>query len=149
MPQEKARYLWEVQFNRAEIQESLTEDIFVAGILVLKRLRDGELITISVWPEHIPVILPVVDYVAIHKKYKRFFRSVEEEGLISYPNLMAHLGKHFEDFSHNIPDLKILLPSKAVTIKDRYNSLKIETGVKEFGSLVNLDGFVNSKDVTY
>ena len=65
MPAEKSNYLWCFQGRRETIQNSLNEDIFVAGILVLENEADRKLYTICVWPQHIPVILPKVDYVVI------------------------------------------------------------------------------------
>ena len=92
--------------QREELQNKLEEDIFVAGILVLENKHDGLLYTVCVWPKHIPVILPKVDYVIIKKAYKKLFKDVEESGLVSYDVIMDKLNSSFETFKHDIPDLK-------------------------------------------
>ena len=59
------------------ILQSLQEDIFVPGIFVLKSKSDGNLYTACVWPQHIPIILPQVDYVIVLEKYKKRFQTIE------------------------------------------------------------------------
>lgn len=71
LPIEKSNYLWWFQTHREELQNNLTEDIFVPGFFVLKSKEDGKLYTACVWPQHIPIILPPVDYVIVQKEYKR------------------------------------------------------------------------------
>jgi hypothetical protein len=147
MPIEKSNYLWHVQFNREKLQNSLTEDLFVAGILVLESDTDGLLYTFCVWPTHIPIILPKVDYVIIKKKYKKFFNNIEESGLVAYDKIMAELGDSFEKFDHEVPDLKVLRQNNADKISKQFNKLKIERPAVDFGKMIALDKFVNVRPV--
>jgi hypothetical protein len=145
MPVEKSDYLWSFQLHREELQNSLSEDLFVAGILVLERIEDGALCTVCVWPQHIPVILPKVDYVIIKKVYKKFFRNVEESGLVSYDAIMSKLGKSFENFDYEIPNLKVLRKESARKIEKQFNDLKIECSTVDFGKMIGMDKFVNAR----
>jgi hypothetical protein len=143
MPVEKSNYLWWFQLHREELQSILKEDIFVAGILVLENKNDGLLHTVCVWPQHIPVILPKVDYVIIKKAYKKFFKEVEESGLVPYDVIVDKLNNSFEVFEHDVPDLKVLRPENADKIKKQFNALKIECSTLDFGNMVEMDKFVN------
>jgi hypothetical protein len=144
MPVDKSNYLWRFQSGREELQNSLKEDIFVAGILVLESKNDGLLYTICVWPQHIPVILPKVDYVIIKKVYKKFFKEVEESGLVSYDAIIDKLNGSFEIFEQNIPHLKVLRQAEAKKINKQFNALKIEYSTKDFGKMIEMDKFVNA-----
>jgi hypothetical protein len=145
MPAEKSNYLWRFQVRRETIQNSLNEDIFVAGILVLENEADGNLYTVCVWPQHIPVILPKVDYVVIKKVYKTLFKNVDESGLVSYDTIMNRLSASFENFEYDVPDLKVLRQGNADKIKKQFNNLKIECEAKDFGKMIGMDQFVNSR----
>lgn len=145
LPVEKSNYLWWFQTHREELQESLTEDIFVPGYFVLKNKENEQLYTACVWPEHIPIILPQVDYLIVQKKYKRLFKTVEESGLVSYDTIISQFGEYFEDFEYSLPDLKVIRQSNADQIEKKFNALKLGKTVTDFGSGVAFDSFVNVK----
>ena len=65
---EKSDYIWNYQLNRNQLQDNLNEDNFVAGYILLKNINDGKIYRVCVWPNHIPVILPPVDFIIIQKK---------------------------------------------------------------------------------
>lgn len=143
LPLEKSNYLWWFQLHREQLQSDLTEDIFVPGYFVLKSKEDGILYTACVWPEHIPIILPPVDYLIVKKKYKRLFKTVEESGLVTYEFVMNQFGEQFEDFPSEIPKLKILRQANADRIGKQFNSMTLGRTLLEFGSGVAFDSFVN------
>jgi len=145
LPVEKSNYLWWFQTHREELQESLTEDIFVPGYFVLKNKENGQLYTACVWPEHIPIILPPVDYLIVQKKFKRLFKTVEESGLVPYDTIISQFGEYFEDFEYSLPDLKVIRQLNADQIEKKFNALKLGKTVTDFGSGVAFDSFVNVK----
>lgn len=145
LPIEKSNYLWWFQTYREELQESLTEDIFVPRYFVLKSNEDEQLYTACVWPEHIAIILPPVDYLIVQRKYKRLFKTVEESGLVSYDTIITQLGEYFEDFEDLLPDLKVIRQSNADQIEKKFNTLKLGKTITDFGSGVAFDSFVNVK----
>ncbi len=145
MPPEKSNAMWWFQLHRTELQDSLVEDIFVPGFFIINNKEDNKLYTACVWPQHIPIILPEVDYVIVKKKYKRLFKTVEENGLVSYKVILEELGEYFDDYDYPVLNLKVLKQDNADKMKHKFNSLKIYKTVEEFGSGVGKDGFVNVK----
>lgn len=143
MPLEKSNYMWWFQLHRTELQDNLGTGTFVPGFLVLKSKQDDNLYTACVWPEHIPLILPVVDYVIIKKVYKKLFKTVEESGMVSYAVILEELGNYFEDFDYSIPNLKVLTQLNADKMNGKFNNLKIYKTTNEFGYGVGKGSFVN------
>jgi len=141
-PLDKSNYMWWFLLNRGNIQNNLTDDIFVAGYIMIKSNEEGILYTASVWPEHIPIILPPVDFVIIKKTIKTLFKTKEETGLVSYQTIMDKFGVYFEKYDNEIPDLKVLRQNKADLISMEFNNLKV-TPLKDFGVGVSFDRFVN------
>ena len=64
---EKSNYSWEFSIKRTELQNKLGEEYFVPGIFYVKPKNENELKTLSVWPEHIPYVLPKVDFIIVQK----------------------------------------------------------------------------------
>lgn len=141
-PLDKSNYMWWFLLNRDDLQNKLTEDIFVAGYFMIKSKDDGKLYTGCVWPEHIPIVLPPVDYVIIKKTIKTLFKTKEESGLVSYQTIMDTFGEYFESFENEIPDLKVLRQKNADLISKDFNKLTVRP-VKDFGVGVSFDKFVN------
>jgi hypothetical protein len=143
MPLEKSNYFWWYQLHKTELEDSITEDIYIPNLFILKSYEDNLLYTACAWTTHIPLLLPKVDYVIIQKKYKKLFRTIEESGVIKYDTVMEELAKFFADFEFEVPDLKILSQKQADKMEREFNSLVIGKTVKEFGSGVTRDCFVN------
>ena len=143
LPVDKSNYLWWYQTHKEALENSLVENIFVPRYYILKSNDDGQLYTACVWPNHIPIILPPVDYLIIYKKNKKLFKTVEEDGLVSYNTIVNIFGDQFEEFENQIPNLKVLRPANADKIQKAFNALKLEKTAKEFGNDVAFDGFVN------
>lgn len=145
MPAEKANYIWHYQSNRIKIEAELKEDIFVPNIIVLQSDVDLQLYSMCVWPEHIPVILPKVDYVIIKKSYRSFFKTVTESGMVAFDTIIKELGDAFIDFDSRVPDIKVLRQHAADSRAKRFNQLEIISAVAAFGNRISLDNFVNDR----
>ena len=143
LPIEKSNYLWWFQSYRETLQNNLTEDIFVPGYFILKNKDDGELYTACVWPQHIPIVLPPVDFLIVQKEYKTLFKKVKESGLVSYKTIIEQFGDQFENFEYKVPNLKIIRQANADKIEKQFNSLTLGKTVTEFGNGVAFDSFVN------
>ena len=143
MALEKSNYMWLFQYNRESLQESLEEDIFVPGFFVLQSKTDDNLYTACVWPEHIPIVLPPVDYVIVMKKYKKLFRTHEESGLVPYQKIMDQFGKLFTPFEHPVPNLKIIRQTDSDKIEKEFNGMKLGEDVEKYGRMVGMSVFVN------
>jgi hypothetical protein len=143
LPVDKSNYLWWFQSHREEFQNSLTEDIFVPGYFVLKNKEDRQLYTACIWPQHISIILPPVDFLIVQKEYKKLFKKVEESGLTPYDTILSEFADDFEDYEYEIPKLKVFRNTGSDKIKKKFNSLKLVKTVSEFGGGVGFDSFVN------
>lgn len=143
LPLETSNYIWWYLFHRQEIQDSLKEDVFVAGYFLLEGKEDGKIHTVTLWTNHIPVVLPPADYVIVQKKYKKLFKTIEETGLVPYSTIMNEFGHLFIPFDHEIPNLKIIHQKEADLSEKQFNNLKIWKTTKEFGLMVGKDSFVN------
>jgi hypothetical protein len=143
LPVDKSNYLWWFQSHREEFQNSLTEDIFVPGYFVLKNKEDRQLYTACIWPQHISIILPPVDFLIVQKEYKKLFKKVEESGLTPYDTILSEFADDFEDYEYEIPKLKVFRNTGSDKIKKKFNSLKLGKTVSEFGGGVGFDSFVN------
>ncbi len=91
------------------------------------------------------MIIPPVDFIIIKKNYRKFFRNVEESGLVSIQQIETKLGKYFEDFECEIPNLKVVYQESADKMQKEFNHLKIESQVNDFGNLISIDRLVNAK----
>ena len=145
LPAETSNAMWWHLVQREELQESLVEDVFVAGYFILKNDSNGELYTATLWPQHIPVILPPADFVIIQKEYLMNNDRIEETGLVPYETVMIEFQDYFEDFEFEVPDLKILREQEDDIVQDKFNELEFSSTIEEFGVILNLDEFVNVK----
>jgi hypothetical protein len=142
-PIDKSNYLWWFQFHREELQNNLTEDLFVPGFFVLKSKEDGQLYTACVWPQHISIILPPVDFLIVQKEHRKLFKTVKESGLVTYSTVLSEFADHFEDYIHEIQNLKVFRNTDSDQIKKKFNALKLGKTASEFGNGVSFDNFVN------
>lgn len=139
---EKSNYCWKFCYNRNELQEKLTQEYFVPNIFYVNKKGTETVETLCVWPEHIPFVLPEVDFVLIQKRIKKFFRTKEESGLVKYKTIIENLGEYFETEN----DYKIVHPKNEENIKPIFNSLEIFTTIKEYGNGISVDKIVNYKN---
>lgn len=140
---EKSNYLWWYHTHKEQLQNSLREDIFVPGFIVLKSREDGQLYTSCVWPNHIPIVLPPVDFLIVQKEYKKLFKKVEVSGLVPYQTIMKVFGDKFEDLEYDVPHLKVIRQENSDKIEKQFNSLTLGKDAAEYGIGVAFDRFVN------
>jgi hypothetical protein len=137
---------WKFSFHREALQESLKEDIFVAGFFYIKRKGSNIVSTLSTWPTHIPIILPPTDYIYIIKKIKGIFKTKEIKGLTKFETILTIMQPFLDDFECAIPNCKILKVEKAKQAKDAFNSLEIIGDMNDSFEGVTVDQIVNYKD---
>jgi hypothetical protein len=139
---EESNYCWKFCYNKNELQEKLTEEYFVPNIFYVNKKGTENVETLCVWPEHIPFVLPKVDFVLIQKRIKKLFRTKEESGLIKYETIIEKLGEYFE----NENDYKIIHPENEKNIKPIFNSLEFFTTIEKYGKGISVDKIVNYKN---
>lgn len=142
---EKSDYIWNYSLIRNELQENLEEEIFVPGYFLLKSKIDNQIYRVCVWPKHIPIILPPVDFVIVQKEYRKLFKKVEESGLVSIKQINEKFGNYFENFEYENLKLRVIKQQNADKIGKEFNKLIIESQVKDFGESISFDSFVNVK----
>ena len=142
---EKSNYIWNYSFIRNKLQENLEEDIFVPGYFLLKSKIDNQIYRVCVWPKHIPIILPPVDFVIVQKEYRKLFKKVEESGLVSIKQINEKFGNYFENFEYENLKMRVIKQQNADKIEKGFNKLIIESQVKDFGESISFDSFVNVK----
>lgn len=142
---EKSDYIWNYSLIRNELQENLEEDIFVPGYFLLKNKIDNQIYRVCVWPKHIPIILPPVDFVIVQKEYRKLFKKVEESGLVPIEQINEKFGNYFENFDYKNLKMRVINQQNADKIEKEFNKLIIESQVKDFGESISFDSFVNVK----
>jgi hypothetical protein len=122
-PEERSSALWEYDFYRSEMQERLGDEYFVSGSFYVGEPGTRRAYTLTTWTQHIPCVLPPADYVALIRKRKKLFRTIDETGVVSYDALMSRLGRFFKDHEHHG---KVIHPAEAGLAADDYNSIPFE-----------------------
>ena len=142
LSEKNSNYIWEYCLQKDDLQKKLGEEYFVPNIFYLKLNKSSEVKTICIWTEGMPFVLPKTDYVSISKKFKKFFITKEEVGVVAYKTIIEKFGQSFQDESL----YKILHPEKSEEILKDFNNLKLETTIKKLGEGISVDKFVNIKD---
>lgn len=138
-PRHASDAVWQHNFNKMELQLKLGDEYFVPRILVLQTLADKCIITLAVWPTHLPILIPDVDYFLIIKKYKKLFKEVEESGLISAETFYTIFSNFITDFGDN----KIISPTDDNKLQKQFNSVKFETTIEGFAKRLDFEKMVN------
>lgn len=138
---DKSNKSWYYNLNRLELQDKLGEMAFVPGIYYFKEHKTGLISTLCVWSEHIPIIIPEVDYFIIRKKIKKLFGKKESSGLVSYETIK----NSFSDFITNEDGFDLISPSNSLKIAKLFNELEYYCDLKDFGEGMTVDKIVNYK----
>jgi hypothetical protein len=135
MPTDKSNYLWQYQFHRKDLENSIVEDIYIPNCFIVKDFQKGQLHTMISWPDHIPIVIFPVDYFIIGRS--------SERGLVSFDTMMKEFGDLFEPLEYKLGGLRVLRQDKADTMQEKWDKLNLELQVKEFGEGIRWDSFVN------
>ena len=131
--------VWEHNFNKWQTQAELGEEYFVPKVMVLQTVADKRIITLAVWPEGLPILVPQVDYYLLVKKYKRLFKEVEESGLISAKTFQTHFGSFVSDSDVG----QVIRPTEASSLQKLFNSIKFDGDVSGFAEKMPFEKMVN------
>jgi hypothetical protein len=140
---DKSNDIWNYNFNRTRLQKELGEQYFVPKIFFFKTKKLNEVITVTSWTEHIPNLIPPADYFLLTRQYKKFFRIVKDNVLISRETILNNFDSYFDEFEFK--DCKIIHPNKAIKIKDKFNSLKPEQTLADFAIRLPMENLYNAK----
>jgi hypothetical protein len=140
LPEERATEWWRYASIREGLQESVGDDIFVPSIMILES-PEKQLFSVIVWPEGISQFFPRCDYVLVQRKKKRFFRTVEEFGLVSYSDVIATVGAYISDYDTSIGPLKCVPPESQVSVLPLHLNLDLMPIDLSSHKAIESDGF--------
>jgi hypothetical protein len=95
LPSSVTRDAWRWNFGRDALQEAVGESKYVPPVTFL--LLDGKVVTVTIWPDGIPVVMPQVDYLFIGRKElapRRFFRKEQDHVLLAWDDALPVLKRH-------------------------------------------------------
>lgn len=143
LSEEETFKVWEFNSNRQRIQQKLGEGYFVPKIIFLKTKYKNEAITLTIWTEHIPIVLPTTDYILLTREFKKFFRTVKDTVLVSRTTFINVFGNYFDNF--DFPNCKIIHSENAEKLKDKFNSIKAEKELSNFAERLGMEYLYNAK----
>ncbi len=135
--------VWEYNSNRQSIQEKLGEQYFVPKIFFFKTKQENQPFTLTIWTEHIPIVLPTTDYILLTRNYKKFFRTIKDTALVSRQTLLENFGSEFESF--DFPNCKIIHQQNAEKLKDKFNSIKADEELEKFADRLGMENLYNAR----
>lgn len=95
LPGSRLHALWQWNLGRAALQRSIGEGQFVPTIMLFD--LDGAVVTAAAWPDGIPSILPMVDYLIVDRNElapRSFLRKKPDMVFVRWEDAAPHLGKH-------------------------------------------------------
>lgn len=140
-PAEKSNDFYFYNLNRSKFQDELGDNYYVPQLTFLKTKSDAKVITMCIWPEHIPYLFPQADYYLLSKNYKKFFRSVKESGLISSKTFIENFGSFLDDF--RFKDCSVIHPENAEKAANIFNSVPFEYQLEDFADGLPIEKIVN------
>lgn len=145
-PKDKSDKIWEYTSKIETIENGIEEDIYIPNLFMIMNQNTKELFSYVVWSQSIPFILPKVDFVILGKNYKRFFKTIEEIGIVKYEDIISKFSAEFLKFENHGVEGLILKQENADRIKKEFNAFPIWKSIKEFGPQIGLDNFVNHRE---
>ncbi len=141
-PLEKSNKLWEYAFNAGVMQEELGEGCYVPNIFYLKNKKTGGVAVACTWTEHIPTVMPEVDYVLLNQAVKGFFSTSYKQGFVSYDTLMDNFGSYFKEHKNGT---KIINEDQSAKIGNIFNTLPLDLSSEDFEG-IGLESIKNYKE---
>ena len=86
-PTEELEAIWRWNYQEEGIQNRLGDEVFVPRIMAIR--VDEVLCSVAVWPDAIPCLIPLVDYLLIGRKQfapRRLFRRKQDSCLVPLEN---------------------------------------------------------------
>ena len=140
---DKSNKIWNYNYNRSRLQNELGEQYFVPKIFFFRSKQTNQVVTVTSWTEHIPNVIPPADYFLLTRQYKKLFRTIKDNILVTRQTIENNFGSDFADF--HFPDCKIIHPNNASKIKDKFNSLKPEQTLADFAERLPMENLYNAK----
>jgi len=140
-PVDKSNWVWQYNFNRKRLQEKVGYEYFVSKIFFFREMQTNKVVTLSMWAEHIPNILPKTDYYLLGREYKKLFRTVKDEVLLTDEAFKQQFGTYFEPFEGE--EAYIIHPDTASKIGKVFNSVTSTLSTGKDIQRIAADSIVN------
>jgi hypothetical protein len=88
--------------------------------------QSKQLFTITAWPMGTAQFFPSCDYLYVQREKKRFFRTKEEQGLVSYENAMKVIAPLLDDFEVRNLRFKYLRPENTADAASLVHELTLD-----------------------
>jgi hypothetical protein len=141
LPLEIATKVWKYNYGKEQLQVQVGEAYFVAKAFFFRRIEDGQVITLSMWPEHIPTILPRTDYYLLGREYKKLFKTIKDQVLLPRETFNKHFGEYF--YSYEYEESVIIHPDKAASVKKVFNSVTSNISFEQSFKRIAADAIAN------
>lgn len=95
LPSTKLEEIWEWNNKREKRQDEVVDDVFVPSIMLLK--HQGKVVTVCIWPDAIPSVIPPVDLLLIGRRElapRKFFRKVEDMAIGLWGDFQPLFNRH-------------------------------------------------------
>lgn len=138
-PQPASDAVWQYNFNKAELQADLGDEYFIPKIFILQTIVEKRIITFCVWPNHLPIIVPKVDYFFISRAREENTEIIEESGLISSQTFRKNFASYVSDFGMN----KIIYSADAERLASVFNKIEFEHQFNGFAEKLPFEKIVN------
>lgn len=102
LPGEKLSQIWQWNYNRNTLQNSLADDVFVPLIMFFS--YQGQLVTGVAWPDGIPILMPEVDMLIISRQTyapRKFLRKAEDMVVAHWDDFYSLIDQHKQKMSEN------------------------------------------------
>lgn len=140
-PSDKSNEVWQYNYMRQMIQTEIGENYFVSKSFFFKELQSNKVVTLSMWTEHIPNILPITDYYLLGRQYKKLFKTVKDMILLTKDEFNSFFGKYFEPYS--VSNTIIIHPDIAESIEKVFNNVKSNLDFNKHLERVAADSIIN------
>ncbi|MBS1660567.1 MAG: hypothetical protein JST68_05905 [Bacteroidetes bacterium] len=138
VPREVSNSIWEYNYSIEGLQKRLGDEYYVPRIYFLTKRKKKTPFTLTVWSEHIPLVVPDAEYfLLVHKEGEMMERT-----LISRETLFREFGSLFEDFDL-YKGCKIIHPDNAEKAGKKFYSVKADEDFEQFAENVGMENVLN------
>jgi hypothetical protein len=128
LPGNNLEAIWRWNYVKQETQNNFVEDIFVPGIIFIQ--KGGKLLSIVVWPDAIPTLIPQVDAIVIPRQElapRRIFKKRDDLCIVNFGQALPLL-EPFRTNEYVIPSFKLSYSNAPDNIKSFVKNLKPLSG---------------------
>jgi hypothetical protein len=144
-PLKESMEIWKYNYHWQSLQQKIGDDFFVSRIFFC-RTKENKIVTLSVWAEHIPIILPKTDYYLLTRKYPKRLKTIKDEVLISRDTLIDQFGSYFGHYPHeDHKDILIIDPDNAQQVAVIFNGLQSDLVFGDFIERIYMESLYNAK----